>query len=105
MAREFCCVGVPWVCVLTPLVFCSCLCLSWYTSPLLRPPDVRPALQMLNKLLEQDPVDPALYADWRKELEDVRTKFPMRYPDREDVIAPQHAIEVWVVACWGDYRC
>jgi acetolactate synthase-1/2/3 large subunit len=56
--------------------------------------DVRPALQLLNKMLEADPVDPKNYADWRKELDDVRSKFPMRYPDRDDVIAPQHAVEV-----------
>lgn len=56
--------------------------------------DVRPALQLLNKMLESDPVDPKLYADWRKELDDVRAKFPMQYPDRDDVIAPQHAVEV-----------
>lgn len=24
----------------------------------------------------------------------MRSKFPMRYPDRDDVIAPQHAVEV-----------
>lgn len=36
----------------------------------------------------------AAAADWRKELDDVRSKFPMRYPDRDDVIAPQHAVEV-----------
>lgn len=36
----------------------------------------------------------AAAADWRKELDDVRSKFPMRYPDRNDVIAPQHAVEV-----------
>jgi hypothetical protein len=35
-----------------------------------------------------------IFADWRKELDDVRAKFPMQYPDRDDVIAPQHAVEV-----------
>lgn len=56
--------------------------------------DVRPALQLLNKMLDQDPVDAAQYADWRSELEAQRKKFPMSYPNREDVIAPQHAVEV-----------
>lgn len=56
--------------------------------------DVRPALQLLNKMLESDPVDTKQYAEWRKELDDVRAKFPMQYPDRDDVIAPQHAVEV-----------
>ena len=40
-------------------------------------------------------------ADWRKELDDVRAKFPMQYPDREDVIAPQHAVEVREAARTG----
>lgn len=56
--------------------------------------DVKPALQMLNRMLEQDPVSEQQYADWRAEIEAQRQKFPMRYPDREDVIAPQHAVEV-----------
>lgn len=42
-------------------------------------------------------------ADWRKELDDVRSKFPMRYPDRDDVIAPQHAVEVR--HCQGVLSC
>eukprot|EP00879_Flechtneria_rotunda_P010504 GHRR01010981.1.p1 GENE.GHRR01010981.1~~GHRR01010981.1.p1 ORF type:complete len:614 (+),score=177.29 GHRR01010981.1:610-2451(+) len=56
--------------------------------------DVRPALQLLNKMLEADPVDPALYADWRADIDGQRQKFPMSYPDRDDVIAPQHAVQV-----------
>lgn len=39
----------------------------------------------------------AACADWRQELNDVRTKFPMQYPNRDDVIAPQHAVEVRVM--------
>lgn len=60
---------------------------------------MRPALQLLNKMLEKDGLDAAQYADWRSEVEAQRTKFPMRYPDREDVIAPQHAVEVGTVDC------
>jgi acetolactate synthase-1/2/3 large subunit len=56
--------------------------------------DVKPALQMLNKMLEQDPIKPEQYADWRSDIDAQKKKFPMRYPDREDVIAPQHAVEV-----------
>lgn len=56
--------------------------------------DVKPALQMLNKMLEQDPIKPEQYAEWRADIEAQKKKFPMRYPDREDVIAPQHAVEV-----------
>jgi acetolactate synthase-1/2/3 large subunit len=56
--------------------------------------DVSPALRILNKVLEKDPVDKALFQSWREELEGKQQQFPMRYPDRYDVIAPQHAIEV-----------
>jgi hypothetical protein len=55
---------------------------------------VKPALQLLNKMLQADPLPEATYQAWRDELEAQRTKFPMQYPDREDVIAPQHAVEV-----------
>jgi acetolactate synthase I/II/III large subunit len=56
--------------------------------------DVKPALRILNRLLEADPVDAAQYAPWVEELNAKRTQFPMRYPDREDAIAPQHAVDV-----------
>lgn len=56
--------------------------------------DVKPALHMLNKMLEQDPIPAEQYAQWRADLDEQRTKFPMRYPDRQDVIAPQHAVQV-----------
>lgn len=55
--------------------------------------DVKPALRMLNRLLEADPVDPSHTAAWVAELEAKREQFPMRYPDREDAIAPQHAVQ------------
>jgi hypothetical protein len=55
---------------------------------------VKPALQLLNKMLQADPLPEATYQAWREELDAQRTKFPMQYPDREDVIAPQHAVEV-----------
>jgi hypothetical protein len=55
---------------------------------------VKPALQLLNKMLEADPMPQTAYQSWRDELEAQRTKFPMQYPDRSDVIAPQHAVEV-----------
>lgn len=49
---------------------------------------------MLNKMLAKDPIDGQHYAPWREELEGQRKKFPMSYPDRDDVIAPQHAVQV-----------
>lgn len=56
--------------------------------------DVRPALRILNRLLEADPVDKAQYGPWRDELDEKKQQFPMQYPDRDDVIAPQHAVQV-----------
>jgi hypothetical protein len=62
---------------------------------------VLPALRILNKLLESDPVDPAQFAAWRAELDGKKEQFPMSYPNRDDVIAPQHAIEVGGVCAGG----
>jgi acetolactate synthase-1/2/3 large subunit len=56
--------------------------------------DVKPALRTLNRLLEADPIPEALYAPWRAELAEKRAQFPMAYPDRDDLIAPQHAVQV-----------
>jgi len=56
--------------------------------------DVTPALRILNKVLEKDPVDKAQFQAWREELDGKKEQFPMRYPDRDDVIAPQHAVQV-----------
>lgn len=30
-----------------------------------------------------------------------RNDFPMRYPERDDVIVPQYAIQVCVLVSWG----
>ncbi len=56
--------------------------------------DVGAALNMLNRLLAQETFDKSIYAEWIGELDAQRATFPMRYPDRDDVIAPQHAVEV-----------
>lgn len=56
--------------------------------------DVKPALRLLNRLLEQEPIDTGLYEAWRQDLDNKKVEFPMRYPERDDVIIPQHAVEV-----------
>jgi acetolactate synthase-1/2/3 large subunit len=56
--------------------------------------DVKPALRLLNRLLEQEPIDTGLYEAWRQDLDTKKVEFPMRYPERDDVIIPQHAVEV-----------
>jgi hypothetical protein len=56
--------------------------------------DVKPALKLLNKLLEQEPINPTQYEAWRQELDSKKQEFPMRYPERDDVIIPQHAVKV-----------
>lgn len=55
--------------------------------------DARSALTVLNAMLEDDPVDPAQFAEWRAYLDEQREAFPMRYPERDDVIIPQWAIQ------------
>jgi len=51
---------------------------------------------MLNRLLAAEDMSAmkAQWAAWVKELQAKREAFPMRYPDRDDVIVPQHAVEV-----------
>jgi len=56
--------------------------------------DVKPALRILNRLLAAEPLDPAAYAPWRAELAAKKAEFPMAYPQRDDCIVPQHAIQV-----------
>lgn len=63
---------------------------------------MKPALRILNKLLEADPVDKGHFAAWRAELDAKRAEFPMRYPQRDDVIVPQHAIQVLCDETKGD---
>lgn len=56
--------------------------------------DVKPALRMLNKMLDSVPSLKEQYGPWRDELAAKRKEFPMRFPERDDVIVPQHAIQV-----------
>ena len=48
----------------------------------------------INKLLEQHPVPEGQYSTWIDSINEVREKFPMWYPEKDDVIIPQWAIQV-----------
>lgn len=56
--------------------------------------DVKPVLNMLLRGLESNPVDPALFTEWRAAVDAQKAQFPMQYPKREGMIAPQWAIQV-----------
>jgi acetolactate synthase I/II/III large subunit len=62
--------------------------------------DARAAVPLLNTLLDDAPVDPQKFASWRDYLDGHRQKFPMRYPQRDDVIIPQWAIQ----ALWEETK-
>ena len=51
-------------------------------------------MQELNKQLAAEPIPENRYAAWRTEVLDKDTEFPMSFPRRDDVIVPQHAIQV-----------
>jgi len=55
--------------------------------------DVKPTLAALNRLLEVEDVAPHFQA-WRDELDAKRVEFPMRFPQRENLIVPEYAISV-----------
>lgn len=50
--------------------------------------------QELNRLLDEKAVPEGRYADWRAELKEQEAKFPLAFPQRDDVIVPQWAIKV-----------
>ncbi|GFH30735.1 acetolactate synthase [Haematococcus lacustris] len=58
--------------------------------------DVKPSLQVLNKLITDSIAEDISQriAPWVAEVARIRAEFPMRYPDRDDVIVPQYAIQV-----------
>lgn len=54
----------------------------------------RPVLQILNSFAADDPLPETAFAGWVAEMDAKRKEFPMRYPDRGDVIVPQWAVQV-----------
>lgn len=48
----------------------------------------------LNRILEQQPVPEGQYSTWIDSIEEIKQKFPMWYPEKDDVIIPQWAIKV-----------
>ena len=67
----------------------------------LRHPEVRALFwrQELNRLLEEKPVPEGQYGAWRAELKEQEAKFPLAFPQRDDVIVPQWAIKVLEQPC------
>ena len=55
--------------------------------------------QELNRLLEEKPVPEGQYGAWRAELKEQEAKFPLAFPQRDDVIVPQWAIKVLEQPC------
>lgn len=51
-------------------------------------------VQVLNKLLEQDPLPEGKLAKWHQALKDKAQEFPSWFPVRDDVIVPQSAVQV-----------
>jgi hypothetical protein len=49
---------------------------------------------MLNDMLKEKPLSDDPYHDWRREVNQTRAKYPMEFPQRDDVIMPQWAIQV-----------
>jgi acetolactate synthase I/II/III large subunit len=64
--------------------------------------DIRAAIPILNTMLEDEPVDPVQFAAWRDRLDEQRAAFPMSYPQRDDVIVPQWAIETLCTETKGE---
>lgn len=56
--------------------------------------DAGETLRLLNMMLDAGPVVESRFEEWRNEIEGQRVKFPMSYPQRDDVIVPQWAIQV-----------
>ncbi|GFR51146.1 hypothetical protein Agub_g13501 [Astrephomene gubernaculifera] len=56
--------------------------------------DVKQALTHLNRLLAAEPLPADRFAGWRAELAATREQYPMRFPQRDDCIVPQYAVQV-----------
>jgi hypothetical protein len=56
--------------------------------------DMKAALSLLNERLREEEDPASRYEEWRKVVAAKATEFPMWYPQRDDVIIPQWAIEV-----------
>lgn len=77
---------------------CAQVCPHTYTATMLQlsacPKLVSLTCAGINKLLEQHPVPEGQYTTWIDSVNEVRQKFPMWYPEKDDVIIPQWAIQV-----------
>ena len=63
-----------------------------HSCPVCRPPS--PSAAGINSLLAQQPLPAGHFDTWLSSIMEIKERFPMWYPKREDVIVPQWAIEV-----------
>lgn len=56
--------------------------------------ETRPALAALNKGLDAAPLPEAHFEGWQSTLKQQAAEHPMLFPDLDDVIIPQRAIQV-----------
>eukprot|EP00193_Tetraselmis_chui_P010560 CAMPEP_0177775284 /NCGR_PEP_ID=MMETSP0491_2-20121128/14006_1 /TAXON_ID=63592 /ORGANISM="Tetraselmis chuii, Strain PLY429" /LENGTH=672 /DNA_ID=CAMNT_0019293815 /DNA_START=130 /DNA_END=2148 /DNA_ORIENTATION=+ len=56
--------------------------------------DIKPVLQILNSLAGDSPLPDAHFSAWVAEMNAKREEFPMKYPQKDNVIVPQYAIQV-----------
>jgi acetolactate synthase I/II/III large subunit len=55
--------------------------------------DTRPALQGLNKILKENPLPKDAFGPWAAELDGVKQEYPQSFPQSDEVIMPQWAIQ------------
>jgi acetolactate synthase-1/2/3 large subunit len=85
------CVAAACTCLHLPAPACTCLP-AWRGVPRWR--GCTRTCGHLRLTAATDPPAPRRHEPWRQELAAKKAEFPMRYPHREDVIIPQHAVEV-----------
>lgn len=56
--------------------------------------DIKPVLQILNSLSADAPLPENHFAGWVAEMDAKRKEFPMKFPQKDNVIVPQYAIKV-----------
>lgn len=76
-----------WLSTTCPCSSTTCL----HSRPSLNPPFHAAGI---NSLLAQQPLPAGHFDTWLSSIMEIKERFPMWYPKRDDVIVPQWAIEV-----------
>jgi len=63
---------------------------------------IKPTLQLLNDMEAADPIPAGHFGTWRADVSQVKKDYPMEYPDRDDLITPQWAVETLSDATHGE---